>query len=64
MKQVNLNDNKISLVGVAHIVNNSWDQSVDYRLDTALLKPGTNTGYTFNVSESINTMKKIAKKSV
>jgi hypothetical protein len=51
-----LNNNRISVEGVAHIVNNKWLPNVSYGLDTATTK---DDGYVFNVSDSIRMIKKI-----
>jgi hypothetical protein len=46
LKEIELNDNRISVEGVASLVNNKWSKDVTYKLDTVKTK---DNGYAFKV---------------
>ena len=57
LKEIRLNDNNASVVGVSHLINNKWPQDVTYKLDTVRTKDG----FAFNVGQSISVIKGIVK---
>jgi hypothetical protein len=48
LRKIKLNDNNLSVNGVAHIVNNRRSSDITYKLDTVNTK---DKGYTFKVGE-------------
>jgi hypothetical protein len=44
LREIELNDNNVSVNGVAHLVNNKWSNKVKYKLDTVKTK---DRGYAF-----------------